>query len=120
MQYILGLSACQQSTTIVWGVTGWESFSIKGKLTDQSSFSWHNLFHNPCGPLPKTTPQHIKGVPDTHGVAAGHVYASRHAGIEESGILKIAISSVSHGAHSNLKEHGRGGGEGAMIISFTR
>lgn len=58
--------------------------------------------------------------PDTHTVIARYIYAARHAGIEESGTLKIAISSVPHGACRNLEWHGRGERLSAMVISFNR
>lgn len=68
----------------------------------------------------KTAPKLTRDVPDTHGITAGHICAARHAGIEESGTLKIAISSVPHGAHGNLKGHGKGGEREAIVIPFAR
>lgn len=63
----------------------------------------------PLQPLPRR-----RDVPGTHSIAASHVYAARHAGIQESGTLKIAVFPVPHAAHGNLERHGRGGDGGAL------
>lgn len=67
----------------------------------------------PNSPPLQPTPRH-QDVPGTHSIAASHVYAARHAGIQESGTLKIAVFPVSHAAHGNLEKHGRGGDAGAL------